>query len=175
MWSRKVPYLCFIALFIQYYVIQQFLLSISNIATVSLCLHYELPFDGGHFCGLCRTTQLHCPCGVFLGWEFYRKCCTTCNPQPDPTQLSTRRQLPVEASEVASSKYSLSRTCSLPCKTGSLMKLHHTCVEKFNQQCNRNKHLNADGPNGLNTECNSMKKTTREAYGQFLKSKIKRS
>ncbi len=31
------------------------------------CLHPELPLDGCNFCGICRSTDLHGPCGVYLG------------------------------------------------------------------------------------------------------------
>ena len=39
----------------------------SHFSTGSLCLHSELPLDGRHFCGICRSAHLHGPCGVFIG------------------------------------------------------------------------------------------------------------
>jgi hypothetical protein len=45
------------------------------------CLHPELPLDGRHFCGICRSTHLHGPCGVYLGNNdeiTYHNACLSC-------------------------------------------------------------------------------------------------
>jgi hypothetical protein len=55
------------------------------------CLHPELPLDGRHFCGICRSTHLHGPCGVYLGKDdeiTYHNACLSCIEQ-------SRRNIPV--------------------------------------------------------------------------------
>jgi len=116
------------------------------------CLHPELPLDGRHFCGICRSTHLHGPCGVYLGNDdeiTYRNACLSCIEQcrrniavlPPPTvtvqqnvAVSESYNLPVipPSTQVlnvaAADRPSQALKCSLrQCKNTDAAALQFTC------------------------------------------------
>jgi hypothetical protein len=165
------------------------------------CLHPELPLDGRHVCGVCRTIQLHGPCGVYLGNDdeiTYHNSCFSCiekirhNPQPiqpsteDQTVGVVLRPPPVlkcslrqcKNTDAAAPQFSCGfkdcgKTIHRPCYMAFIaknslsvlpddkfccgVKAHHSSVLKAAANpVNEKTRWDADGPNGPDTEPNSM-------------------
>ena len=65
----------------KYFLIQQIYLCFLFLYLGQGCFYAELPLEGRHFCGICRNTQLHGPCGEYLGNDdevTYRNSCLYC-------------------------------------------------------------------------------------------------
>ena len=82
----------------KYFLIQQIYLCFLFLYLGQGCFYAELPLEGRHFCGICRSTQLHGPCGEYLGNDdevTYRNSCLYCairSRNPPPLLPSTQDQ-----------------------------------------------------------------------------------
>jgi hypothetical protein len=156
----------------------------SNFSTDYLCLHPELPVDGRHLCGVCRKTPLHSPCGDFLGNDAeitFRNSCWACSFKASglimtkmlKCSLRQCKNTDKEAELFTCSYVTCDKKIHKPCFMAILaknnlpplpedkyccgVKAHHTGVLKNSStNVNEKTRWDADGPNGPDTEPNSM-------------------